>query len=257
MAQLSELGPSTGFAGGVTSRIDPELSRPYNWEYTVGVDHELLPGFGVGGTYYRRLLRNLIGSLNMAVLPSDYIPVTITNPLTNEPLTVYNQSAATVGRRDTVVTNQETLDSDYNGLEFRANARLRSRGILAGGITYGRIESGSGDTNNPNTLINFLGVDSSVQYKLVRRPAAALGHAGERIVSELLGRGVVAKFHGHPRASAEPQPGDPSRFARARAANCICRESAWSISAFPRRFAGPRGKWNSSSTCTTCSTRTP
>jgi hypothetical protein len=166
MAQLSELGPSTGFAGGVTSRIDPELSRPYNWEYTVGIDHELLPGFGVGGTYYRRLLRNLIGSLNMAVLPSDYIPVTITNPLTNEPLIVYNQSAATVGRRDTVVTNQETLDSDYNGVEFRANARLRSRGILAGGITYGRIESGSGDTNNPNTLINFLGVDSSVQYKL-------------------------------------------------------------------------------------------
>jgi hypothetical protein len=166
MAQVSELGPSTGFAGGVTSRIDPEISRPYNWEYTLGLDHELLPGFGVGGTYYRRLLRNLIGSLNMAVLPSDYIPVTITNPLTNQPLTVYNQTAETVGRRDTVVTNQDTLDSDYNGVEIRANARLRTGGILASGITYGRIESGSGDTNNPNTLINFLGVDSSVQFKL-------------------------------------------------------------------------------------------
>jgi Carboxypeptidase regulatory-like domain len=165
-AQLSELGPSTGFAGGVTSRIDPELTRPYNWEFTAGIDHELLPGFSVGGTYYRRLLRNLIGSLNMAVLPDDYTPVTITNPLTNQPLTVYNQSAATVGLRDTVVTNQGTLDSTYNGLEVRTNARLRSRGIVAGGVTYGRIVSGSGDTNNPNTLINFLGVDSSVQIKL-------------------------------------------------------------------------------------------
>jgi hypothetical protein len=166
MAQVSELGPSTGFAGGVTSRIDPDISRPYNWEYTIGLDHELVPGFAVGGTYYRRLLRNLIGSLNMAVLPTDYVPVTITNPLTNQPLTVYNQSAETVGRRDTVVTNQDTLDSDYNGVEIRANARFRSGGLLASGVTYGRIESGSGDTNNPNTLINFLGVDSSVQFKL-------------------------------------------------------------------------------------------
>ena len=137
MAQVSELGPSTGFAGGVTSRIDPDLSRPYNWEFTVGVDHELLPGFGVGTTYYRRMLRNLVGSLNMAVLPSDYIPVTITNPLTNQPLTVYNQSPATVGRRDTVVTNQRELDSDYNGLELRGNARLADGGIFAGGMTYG------------------------------------------------------------------------------------------------------------------------
>jgi hypothetical protein len=63
----------------------------------------------------------VIGSLNMAVLPNDYTPVIITNPLTNEPLTVYNQKAETVGRRDTVVGNQNELDSDYNGLELRLN----------------------------------------------------------------------------------------------------------------------------------------
>ena len=123
-------------------------------------------GVGVGATYYRRLLRNLIGSRNMAVLPSDYTPVTIANPLTNEPLTVFNQKAETVGRRDTVVGNQEELDSHYNGLELRLNSRFSGGGMLAAGFTYGTTTSGSGDTNNPNVLINFLGTDENVQYKL-------------------------------------------------------------------------------------------
>jgi len=165
IAQITELGPSTGFAGGVTSRLDPEVTRPYNWEMTLGLDHEVLRGIGVGATYYRRLLRNMIGSRNMAVLPSDYIPVTITNPLTNEPLTVYNQKPETVGRRDTVVTNQKELDSNYNGIELRLNSRFHGGGILAAGYTYGRAKSGSGDTNNPNTLINFSGTDKTVQLK--------------------------------------------------------------------------------------------
>ena len=55
--QASELGPSTGFAGGVTSRLDPDVSRPYNWELTLGVDQQLSQRIGVGATYYRRMLR--------------------------------------------------------------------------------------------------------------------------------------------------------------------------------------------------------
>jgi len=166
LPQASELGPSTGFAGGITSRLDPDVSRPYNWELTAGIDQQLSQRVSVGATYYRRLLRNMIGSRNMAVLPNDYTPVTITNPLTNEPLTVFNQKAETVGRRDTVVTNQKELDSDYNGLELRLNSRFSGGGMLAAGFTYGTQVSGSGDTNNPNALINFYGREESTQYKL-------------------------------------------------------------------------------------------
>jgi hypothetical protein len=100
------------------------IESPIVRELTLGVDQQLSERIGVGATYYRRMLRQLIGSRNMAVLPNDYTQVTITNPLTSEPLTVYNQKAETVGRRDTVVGNQNELDSDYNGLELRLNSRF-------------------------------------------------------------------------------------------------------------------------------------
>ena len=46
-AQDNELGPSIGFSGGSTSRIDPDLTRPYNWEYTASIQHELAPRLSV------------------------------------------------------------------------------------------------------------------------------------------------------------------------------------------------------------------
>ncbi len=170
IAEFLELGPSTGFRGGVNTRIDPDIQRPYNWEFTVGVDHELRSGFGVAASYYRREFANQTGTRNLAVPPSEYSPVTIQNPLTGQPLTVYNQSAGTVGRQDNLLQNQEILDTTYNGVEFRANARFGNGNLVRGGVTIGRKEAPlSGDLNNPNVLINFIGADqfdSSVQVKV-------------------------------------------------------------------------------------------
>ncbi len=59
----------------------------------------------------------MYGIANRAVPTDSYIPVTITNPLTNQPLTIYNQNPATVGRQDNIRTNSSKLDSDYNGVE--------------------------------------------------------------------------------------------------------------------------------------------
>jgi hypothetical protein len=171
LAQVNELGPSTGFRGGVTTHIDPNLKRPYNWEFTAGVDHELMPGFGVGATYYRRQFRDQLGTRNLAVPPNAYTPVTITNPLTGAPFTVYNQSAATQGLQNTILDNESQLNANYNGVEFRANARFKNSAQLGGGVTIGRKNGplATGDLNNPNVLINFIGADpfdSTVQVKL-------------------------------------------------------------------------------------------
>jgi hypothetical protein len=42
--------------------------------------------------------------------------VTITDPLTNLPLTVYNQSASTRGLVAFLVSNYDELNSQYDGL---------------------------------------------------------------------------------------------------------------------------------------------
>ena len=54
--------------------------------------------------YNRREQRDLRSNINRAVPYDSYIPIVITNPLTNEPLTIYNQNPATVGGQDNILT---------------------------------------------------------------------------------------------------------------------------------------------------------
>ena len=42
--------------------------------------------------------------MNVAVTAADYTPLVITNPLDGTPLTIYNQSAASIGKVDNVLT---------------------------------------------------------------------------------------------------------------------------------------------------------
>jgi hypothetical protein len=177
-AQPGEVSACTGFSGGVNQRIDPDLTRPYNWEFSAGVQQEVLPQFSVSAVYYRRNLRNLYGQRNTAVPPSAYTPVTITDPLTGSPLTVFNQSAATRGLVALLVSNDDELNSQYDGLEIKIDKRFGNSATVFGGVTIGH-KLGSirnavpapgnlaNDLNNPNVLINSYGyVDNDSTYQL-------------------------------------------------------------------------------------------
>ncbi len=50
--------------------------------------------------YFGRKLVDLYGPMNVRVPRAAYLPATITNPLTNEPLVVYNQDPLTKGLND-------------------------------------------------------------------------------------------------------------------------------------------------------------
>ncbi len=75
--------------------VDPNLKRPHQWEYTAIVQRQIGQRTSVSVGYYGRQFGDLYTTVNALVQPSDYTPVTITNPLTNQPLTVYNQDPAT------------------------------------------------------------------------------------------------------------------------------------------------------------------
>ena len=65
--------------------------------------------------YYGRRFWNLYTTVNDAVPSTAYSPVTIANPLTNEPLTVYNQDPATRGQVRKVLKTIPDLEQRYNG----------------------------------------------------------------------------------------------------------------------------------------------
>lgn len=167
---LSQLNGCTGFTGN-TFHIDPHMKRPYQWEYTVMVQRQIARNTAVSLGYYGRKFYNLYGIVNTLVPASDYTPVTITNPLTNQPLTVYNQLASTRGQFNNLQKTLPSLYAHYNGVEVQVNSRF-SKLTVFGGFTYGRDygtpDGTSTDLNNPNNLINLagaIGYDSTYQLR--------------------------------------------------------------------------------------------
>src|SRR5262249_2806818 len=62
----NEIGPSNNQNLGIiaTRRPDPNLKRPYDIEYTLGVTRQVVPGLSVTGAWYRRDTYNLEQQIN-------------------------------------------------------------------------------------------------------------------------------------------------------------------------------------------------
>jgi hypothetical protein len=159
----------TGSLNPTLGAVDADLKRPHQWEYTVMVQRQIGSRTSVSVGYYGRRFTDLYTTVNDAVPASSYAPVTITNPLTSQPLTVYNQDPATRGQVRNVLKTIPDLKHVYNGVEFQVNTRL-SRATVFGGLTIGRDfgDQDSGDLNNPNLRINnqgAVGFDSPYQIR--------------------------------------------------------------------------------------------
>jgi Carboxypeptidase regulatory-like domain len=156
-------------------QVDPNLKRPHQWEYTAMVQRQVGSNTSVSVGYYGRRFTDLYATVNALVPPSAYTPVTITNPLTSQPMTVYNQDPATRTSVQNRLTTIPDLKQTYNGVEFQVNTRM-SKATAFGGLTIGRdfgdqdsvSAGGNNDLNNPNFLINnrgSIGFDSPYQIR--------------------------------------------------------------------------------------------
>jgi hypothetical protein len=155
------------------STYDPEAisgwgKRGYNWEFSAGAQHELLPQTSVDVSYFRRWYGNFFVTDNRALAPSDYDPFSIVAPL--DPRLpggggyvisgLYDLKPTSFGRP---ADNLITLASNYgkqierwNGLDVTVNARPRPGILLQGGFSTGRTTTDNCDVvtelENPSTL---------------------------------------------------------------------------------------------------------
>jgi hypothetical protein len=158
--QLTEIGPSQGgLDRGANVRIDPNLKRPTQWEASASLEHQLADDLAVTVSYFYRRYSDLTAVVNVAVSPDDYAPLEITNPLDGSPLTIYNQSAASIGRVDNLLTNSDALEQRYHGVEVTFNRRFRQNLTLFGGVTIGSNKAATSASTNPNDRINASGYD--------------------------------------------------------------------------------------------------
>jgi hypothetical protein len=137
-----------------TTTIDPTIlngwgSRGYNWEFSVGVQHELVPRVSAEAAYFRRSYGNLAVTDNLLVSPSDYSPYNVTAPV--DPRLpggggyvisgLYDLNPNKVGQVDNYSTFAknygEQLDR-WRGLDVTVNARPQRGIFLQGGISTGQ-----------------------------------------------------------------------------------------------------------------------
>jgi hypothetical protein len=170
-AQESEIDRNrcTGSLQPTLGYVDENLKRPYQWEYNAMVQHQIGGNTSVMVAYFGRRFWDLYTTVNDLVPPTAYTPVTITNPLTNQPLIVYNQDPATRTLVRNVLKTIPDLRQRYHGVEFQFNTRL-TKATIFGGFTIGNNfgDQDGGDLNNPNVRINNqgdIGFDSPYQIR--------------------------------------------------------------------------------------------
>jgi hypothetical protein len=198
MAQANEINTAkcSGFPGLSVRYASPNGPRwPYSDEVTAGIERQIIKDTRVGVMFYYRTNRDQVGSSNIAVPPSAYVPVTVTIP--NGPggtvanptpvaATVYNLLPQYLGLQNTVLDNQPYLNSSYKGVEFTASKRLSSHWQMVAGLTVGANRGGinstvapgqtptissttGGDLNDPNFTQytnGIVGYDSKVAFRL-------------------------------------------------------------------------------------------
>jgi hypothetical protein len=137
-----------------TTAIDPSITtgwgkRAYDWEFSAGVQQQVLPRVSVEATYFRRWYGNFFVTDNLAVAPSDFTQFSIPAPVDNRlpgggGYTVgqlYDLNTNKVGQINNFVTSASHYGDQiehWNGFDYSVNARLRQGLIIQGGLSTGK-----------------------------------------------------------------------------------------------------------------------
>ena len=137
-----------------TTSYDPAILdgwnlRPYSWDLTAMVQHQVFTRMSVELAYARRIYGNFIVTDNRAVTPSDYDPYSLTAPV--DPRLpggggfqvdgLYDIKPEKFGQVDNFVTSASNFGKQteqYNGVDFSVNLRPTGGLTIQGGVSVGR-----------------------------------------------------------------------------------------------------------------------
>jgi hypothetical protein len=148
-----------GFGGTIPlTKQDPATlsgwnKRPWNWEFSAGVQHELTPRISLGITYYRRINGGFLVTDNTSNAAVDFSPFDLTVPTdsrlptSGQTLSYYDikPGLTSKGVSSLATTNLITFASNYgnqyqhwNGFDITGSSRLLGGVTANGGVTFGQ-----------------------------------------------------------------------------------------------------------------------
>jgi len=150
------LTPTFGSAVPLT-RQDPDTlsgwaKRPWNWEFSAGIQQEISPRVSASITYFRRIYGNFLVTDNTATTAADYtqysltVPTDSRLPTSGQSFTYYDvnpvlksgASGLTTSNYNTFASNYGNMYQHWNGFDITGTSRLAGGVTANGGITFGR-----------------------------------------------------------------------------------------------------------------------
>jgi hypothetical protein len=173
IAQENELGPTSNTTFGVrrNQNPDPNITRPYQRVYDIGVQRELRPGVALTVSYNKRTYHEIFWTDNLAIAPSNYILYTVPDPRSDhlgQTLPVYSVGRAgdgIFGSVNELDTNSPNNTRVYNGVDVSINMRLPRGASLYGGTSTGRVVAVTCDVEDSNSLRFCDQSQSAVPYQ--------------------------------------------------------------------------------------------
>jgi hypothetical protein len=143
--------------------------RPYNWEYSVGLQQELVPRVSASVGYFSRVYGNFFVQDNENLARTDFTEYSITVPtdpkLPNSGATVtglYDQNFLVAARN--VIKSADDFGKQqhhWNGVDFQVDARMRNGLFMQAGLSTGKQMTDNcdivDDVPEANTLGNIGG----------------------------------------------------------------------------------------------------
>jgi hypothetical protein len=158
--------------------------RGYDWEFSAGVQHEIVPRVSVDAAYFRRWYGNFVAIDNLATSLSDYTPFSITAPADprlpgggNYVVSgLYDISAAKASQVNnyyTFASNYGKMYEHWNGLDLGVNTRLARGILLNGGLSTGRTVSDNCGVlaTAPEAITGTTATNSTTTVTLATTPA--------------------------------------------------------------------------------------
>ena len=154
----NELGPFDNASFGQTiirTTFDDDVrsgfgNRRNNWEYSIGIEQEILPRTSAEVSFWRRVQGNFSVVDNILVDPGDFDEYCVTAPVDprlpdgggNEICGLYDVSPDKFGQvqNEVILADQlgASMDQVFDGIDFSINSRVSGDLFFYGGVSVGR-----------------------------------------------------------------------------------------------------------------------
>jgi hypothetical protein len=117
--------------------VDPNLKNPYADQFSVGIDRELFPDFGLSVTYMEKWTKDQIGFEPTVGTWDDYYElITVSDPVTGDNIQAYNLTGELP---EIQITNPDRYYSRFRMISIVANKRMSHNWQLSASFTYSKI----------------------------------------------------------------------------------------------------------------------